>query len=255
MYFQLAFALDRVRALAPQNPGWKDEEPFRTVLAGDPAALAKLDEKALLKIVARTHSGMTPDEFQRIVTTWLAEARHPQTGRRYDEMVYQPMLELLAYLRANGFKTFIVSGGGADFMRAWVEQAYGIPAEQVVGSRGVYKLETRDGAPVLIKTQEIDHIDDGPGKPVGIQQLIGRRSLLAFGNSDGDLEMLQWTTAAAGPHLGLLLHHDDPQREFAYDRESHIGRLAKGLDQARERGWTVASMKEDWSRVFPAAAR
>ncbi len=198
-----------------------------------------------------THAGMTTEEFERVVSDWITTARHPSTGRLYTDMVYQPMLELLAYLRANGFKTFIVSGGGIEFMRPWVERVYGIPPEQVVGSSIRTRYEVRDGKPVIARLPEVDFIDDKAGKPVGIHRFIGRRPVLAFGNSDGDFEMLEWTTAAAGPRLGLIVHHDDAVREHAYDRESHIGRLDRGLDAAGERGWVVVSMKDDWKVVFP----
>jgi phosphoglycolate phosphatase-like HAD superfamily hydrolase len=251
LYFQLFFALDRVKALAPQHPEWQDKEPFRSVLAGDVKAALAGGEKAILELVAATHSGMTTEEFEAVVREWIATAKHPQSGRPYDEMVYRPMVELLAYLRANGFKTYIVSGGGVEFMRPWVQAAYGIPPEQVVGSRGKLKLEVRDGKPVLIKLAEVDHIDDGPGKPVGIQQAIGRRPVAAFGNSDGDLQMLQWTTAGAGARFALLVHHTDEQREWAYDRHSHVGKLDKALDEAAAKGWTVVDMKKDWKQVFP----
>jgi hypothetical protein len=199
-----------------------------------------------------THAGMTTDEFDKLVRDWIATARHPTTKRPFTEMVYQPMLELLGYLRANGFKTFIVSGGGIEFMRPWAEKTYGIPPEQVVGSSGKLKFELRDGKPVLLKVPEINHIDDGDGKPVGIQLHIGRRPIAAFGNSDGDLQMLQWTFAGAGPRFCLYIHHDDAAREWAYDRESHIGRLDKGLDEAQSKGWTVVSMKNDWKTIYPS---
>jgi len=250
MYFQLFFALDRVKAVAPQHPEWKDQEPFASLLRGDLQALLAGGEKAILEIVMATHAGMTTQEFEEIVRDWIATARHPITKRPYTEMVYQPMLELLAYLRANGFKTFIVSGGGIEFMRPWAEKVYGIPPEQVVGSSIRTKFELRDGQPVLLRLPEITFIDDGPGKPVGINQHIGRRPLAAFGNSDGDLQMLQWTAAGAGPRLCLYVHHTDNEREWAYDRVSHIGKLDKGLDEAMRQGWTVVDMKKDWKIVF-----
>ena len=251
LYFQVLFALDRVKALAQQHPEWKEKEPFRSVLAGDTKSALAGGEKAVLELVMATHAGMTTEEFEAMVKDWIATARHPKSGKRYTEMVYQPMLELLAYLRANGFKTFIVSGGGVEFMRPWVEATYGIPPEQVVGSRGKLKFEVKDGRPVLVKLPEVDHIDDGPGKPVGIQQVIGRRPVAAFGNSDGDLQMLQWTTAGSGARFALLVHHTDEQREWAYDRHAHVGKLDKGLDEAAAKGWTVVDMKTDWKRVFP----
>ena len=208
-------------------------------------------EPAIFQIVMATHSGMTTDEFERIVKDWIATAKHPKTGRLLTAMVYQPMLELLAYLRANGFKTFIVSGGGVDFMRAFAEKTYGIPPEQVVGSSGKTTFELRDGKPVLLKLPEVDFIDDKSGKPVGIHQHIGRRPIAAFGNSDGDLQMLQWTAAGPGPRFCLYVHHTDGEREFAYDRTSHVGQLDKGLDEAAAKGWTVVSMKDDWKTIFP----
>jgi phosphoserine phosphatase len=250
MYVQLAFALDRVKALAPQHPEWRDRQPFKAALEGDTKALAESGEHGLLELVMATHAGITTEEFAAIVKDWLAEARHPKTGRRYTEMVYQPMLELLAYLRANGFKTFIVSGGGIEFMRPWTEQVYGVPPEQVIGSSIKTKYEIRDGTPVLARLPEIDFIDDKAGKPVGIHQHIGRRPILAFGNSDGDFQMLEWTTAGTGARLGLIVHHDDAEREYAYDRKSPMGRLDRGLDEAAQRGWVVVSMKNDWKRVF-----
>jgi phosphoglycolate phosphatase-like HAD superfamily hydrolase len=250
-YFQIAFALDRVKALAPQHPEWKDTEPFKSVLAGDVKAALGGGEKAIGVLVMATHSGMTTEEFERTVVDWIATAKHPKTGKLYTEMVYQPMLELLAYLRENGFKTFIVSGGGIEFMRPWVERVYGIPPEQVVGSSVKAKLEVRDGRPVLVKQPEIGSVDDGPGKPVNINLHIGRRPIAAFGNSDGDQQMLQWTAAGSGARLALIVHHTDDVRETAYDRASHIGKLDKALDEATAHGWTVVDMKRDWKRVFP----
>jgi len=252
-YFQLAFALDRVKALAPQHPEWKDEEPFRSLLRGDLKSALAGGEPAILQIVMATHAGMTTEQFETIVSDWTATAKHPKSARLYTEMVYQPMLEVLTYLRANGFKTFIVSGGGVEFMRPWAEKVYGIPPEQVIGSSIKTKFELRDGKPVLARLPEVNFIDDKAGKPVGIQMYIGRRPLMAFGNSDGDLQMLQWTTAGAGPRFALLVHHTDAEREWAYDRASSIGRLDTALDEARVKGWTVVSMKDDWRRVFPFA--
>lgn len=249
-YFQLAFAVDRVKALAPQHPEWKDQEPFASLLKGDLRAALAGGEPAIFKIVMAAHSGMTTDEFDQSVRDWLATARHPKTGRRYSEMVYQPMVELLRYLRANGIKTFIVSGGGVEFMRVFSERAYGVPPEQVIGSSGKLKFELRAGSPVLVKLPEVDFIDDKDGKPVGIQKHIGRRPIAAFGNSDGDLQMLQFTAAGAGKRLMLIVHHDDAEREYAYDRKSHIGKLDKAWDEAKARGWTVVSMKSDWNRIF-----
>ena len=252
MYVQLLFALDRVKALAPQHPEWKDKEPFASLLKGDVKAALAGGEHAILEIVMATHAGMTTEEFEKIVKDWLATARHPTTKRPYTEMVYQPMLELLAYLRANGFKTFIVSGGGIEFMRPWTEKVYGIPPEQVIGSSIKTKFEMRDGKPVLVRLPELNFFDDKEGKPVAINQHIGRRPIAAFGNSDGDLQMLQWTTAGQGPRFALYVHHTDGEREWAYDRKSSIGRLDKGLDEAQKKGWTVVDMKQDWKVVFPA---
>ena len=250
MYFQLAFALDRVKAMAPKHPEWKTKEPFASLLKGDVKAALAGGEKGLMEIVAATHTGMTTEEFSKTVSDWISTAKHPKTGKLYTEMVYQPMLELLAYLRANGFKTFIVSGGGIEFMRPWTEKAYGIPPEQVVGSSIKTKYEMRDGKPVLVKLPEINLIDDKAGKPVGIQQHIGRRPIMAFGNSDGDLQMLQWTTSGRGARFALIVHHTDAEREWAYDRKSHIGTLDKAWDEAVAKGWTVVSMKVDWKAIF-----
>ena len=251
MYFQFFFALDRIKILAPRHPEWKDKEPFASLLKGDVKAALAGGEASLVQIVMATHAGLTTEEFEKAVTDWLATAKHPKTGRPFTEMVYQPMVELLAYLRANGFKTFIVSGGGIEFMRPWTEKVYGIPPEQVIGSSGVLKYELRDGKPALVKLPEIAHNDDKEGKPVGIQRHIGRRPIAAFGNSDGDLQMLQWTAAGAGPRFCLYVHHDDAAREWAYDRESHIGKLDKGLDEAAAKNWTVVSMKGDWKNIYP----
>ena len=250
MYTQLAFVLERVQALAPEHPEWREQQPFKAALEGDLATLGEAGPEGLMQVLMATHAGMTNDEFARIVTDWLGEARHPRFERPYTQTVYQPMLELLDYLRANGFKTYIVSGGGADFMRPWTQDAYGIPPEQVVGS-GI-ALEYQEGAdgPTLLRKPEIAFIDDKEGKPVGIWQHIGRRPILAFGNSDGDLQMLRWTTAGPGKRLGLILHHDDAEREYAYDRESHFGKLDKALDAAPEAGWVVVSITSDWNKVF-----
>ncbi len=250
-YFQLAFALDRVKAMAPQHPEWNGKEPFKSVLAGDLKGVLAGGEQALIAIIAATHSGMTTDEFDAQVRDWLTTARHPKSNQPFTEMVYQPMLELLAYLRANGFKTYIVSGGGVEFMRVFAEKTYGVPPEQVVGSSGKLKYDMQDGKPVLIKLPAIDFIDDNVGKPVGIQQRIGRRPIAAFGNSDGDLQMLQWTTAGKGARFALIVHHTDAGREWAYDRKSAIGHLDKALDEANAKGWTVVDMKNDWRRIFP----
>ena len=250
MYVQLAFALDRVKELAPQHPDWKDKQPFKAVLDGDLRALAAAGEKGVAEIIAVTHAGMTTEEFEKIVSGWLSTAQHPRFKRRYTELVYQPMLELLAYLRANSFKTFIVSGGGIEFMRPWSESVYGIPPEQVLGSSIKTRFEMRDGTPVLFRLPEVDFIDDKTGKPIGINSHIGRRPIAAFGNSDGDLEMLQWATLAGGVRLGLIVHHTDAEREYAYDRQSHFGRLDKALDAAAVNKWVVADMRKDWNRIF-----
>jgi phosphoglycolate phosphatase-like HAD superfamily hydrolase len=250
MYFQLLFALERVKALAPQHPEWNQKEPFASLLKGDVKSALAGGEKAIAEIVMATHSGMTTQEFEKTVRDWVATARHPETKQPYTAMIYQPMRELLDHLRANGFKTFIVSGGGIEFIRPWAEQVYGIPPEQVVGTSGGLEFEMRDGKPVLVKLPSLVHNDDGEGKPVGIQRHIGRRPIAAFGNSDGDLAMLQWTCLADGPRFCLYVHHTDAEREWAYDRESHIGRLDKGLDEAKARGWTVVSIERDWKKVF-----
>jgi hypothetical protein len=251
VYVQIAFALDRVQALAPQHPEWKAKEPFASALRRDLAGVAAAGERGLLELVMATHTGNTTDEFARIVGVWVASARHPKLGRPYTECVYQPMLELLAYLRASGFKTFIVSGGGVEFVRPWAEGVYGVAPEQVVGSSVQTRYEPRGGRPAIVRLPAVDFVDDGAGKPVGIHKFIGRRPILAFGNSDGDFEMLEWVSAGPGARLGALLHHDDAEREVAYDRESPVGRLDRGLDEARRRGWTLVSMKRDWKRVFP----
>jgi phosphoserine phosphatase len=251
IYVQFQFALDRVKALAPQHPEWKGTEPFNHVLAGDQEAFLAGGAKSVMAVLGAAQSGMTTDEFGTIVKDWLGTARHPKTGRPYTDMVYQPMLEVLSYLRANGFKTFIVSGGGVEFMRAFADSLYGIPPEQVVGTQGKLRFEMRDGRPVLVKLPDVLFLDDKEGKPAGIQNIIGRRPVVAFGNSDGDLQMLEWTTAAPGPRLALIVHHDDAAREWAYDRASRIGKLDQALDEGVAKGWTVVSMKADWKRIFP----
>ncbi len=250
VYFQAFFMADRLKALAPRHPEWKAQEPFASLLKGDLKAALGGGERAAAQLLMATHAGLTSEEFKTNVRDWIAAAKHPKTGRRLTEMVYQPMLELLRYLRANGFKTFIVTGGGIEFVRPWSERVYGIPPEQVIGSSIKMQFELRDGQPVLARLPEMNFVDDGPGKPVGIQMHIGRRPLAAFGNSDGDLQMLQWTAAGPGPRLCLYVHHTDLGREWAYDRASSIGRLDKGLDEAWAKGWTVVDMKADWKRVF-----
>jgi hypothetical protein len=251
MYFQLFFAVDRIKALAPQHPEWKTEEPFASVLKGDMKGALAGGMKSAGEIIMASHAGMTTEEFEEIVTDWAATARHPVTNRPYTEMVYQPMLELLDYLRANDFKTFIVSGGGIEFMRPWTESVYGIPPEQVVGSSIKTEFSMVDGNPVLIRLPEVNFIDDKEGKPIGINSHIGRRPILASGNSDGDLQMMQYTAAGDGPRFMLYLHHTDAEREWAYDRDSSIGKLDKGLDEAQEKGWTVIDMKKDWKVIYP----
>ncbi len=250
MYVQLAFVLDRVKALSPMHPEWKDKQPFAAVLEGDLKALAASGEKGVAELVAVTHAGMTTSEFEKIVADWLVTARDRRFKRPYTELVYQPMLELLAYLRAKGFKNFIVSGGGIEFMRPWTDQIYGVPPEQVVGSSIKTRYEMRDGAPVLFRLPEVNFIDDKAGKPVGINEHIGRRPIAAFGNSDGDLEMLQWTTLSGGARFALLVHHTDAEREYAYDRQSHFGKLDVALDAAAVNRWAVVDMKNDWKRIF-----
>jgi hypothetical protein len=250
VYFQLLFAIDRVRALATDNPEWKTTQPFKAALEGDLEALVAAGKPGLLELLMASHAGMTTEEFAAIVREWVASARHQRFDRPFTELVYQPMRELLGYLRDNGFQTWIVSGGGIEFMRPWVLGVYGVPPEQVIGSSIRTRFEWRDGEPVLVRLPEMNFIDDKEGKPVAINQHIGRRPIAAFGNSDGDLQMLQWTTAGEGRRLGAIIRHTDAEREWAYDRESHIGRLDQALDEAAERGWVVVDMKEDWGRVY-----
>ena len=250
MYTQLAFALDRVKAMAPMHPEWKDTQPFKAALEGDMKTLAETGEQGLFALLMATHPGMTAIEFQKIVVDWMTTARDPHFKRPYTELVYQPMLELLAFLRANGFKTFIVSGGGIEFMRPWAERVYGVPPEQVVGSSIKTEFQMRDGRPELFRLPEMHFVNDNAGKPVAINQYIGRRPVAAFGNSDGDLEMLQWTTMADGHRLGLIVHHTDAEREYAYDRDTTFGRLEKALGAAAMHKWTVVDMKNDWKRIF-----
>jgi phosphoserine phosphatase len=251
MYFQLFFAIDRVKALAPTHPEWKNQEPFASILKGDIKNALASGEKSILELITATHADMTTDEFTATVNEWVASARHPTTKRLFTEMVYQPMLELVAYLRANGFQTWIVSGGGQEFMRPWTERVYGIPPEQVVGSNGELRYELRTGKPVLVKESKVALIDDKAGKPVGIQRFIGRRPIFAFGNSDGDREMLEWISAGEGLRFSGIIHHTDAEREWAYDRASHIGTLDEAWDQAKAQGWTVVDMKSEWKQIFP----
>ncbi len=256
VYFQGLFALDRVRAMAPKHPEWKTTEPFKSVIAGDMKGLMATGKQGLAKVIAASHANMTAEEFADSVARWLETARHPTTGKRYDEMVFQPMLELLDYLRANDFKTFLVSGGGIDFMRVFAERVYGVPPEQVVGSEIDATFEMRDGIPTIVKVPKLVLVDDKAGKPIGIYRHIGRRPLVAGGNSDGDLQMLQYTTIARNasdttPRFGLIVHHTDAEREFAYDRDSHMGRLDAALDEAGKRGWLVVDMKNDWKTIYP----
>jgi phosphoglycolate phosphatase-like HAD superfamily hydrolase len=251
IYFQFAYVVDRIKELAPAHPEWQQDEPFKSVIAGDIAAALAGGAAGLDQMMAVTHAGMTTEEFSTTVGEWLKTARHPRFDRPYNELTFRPMVELLTYLRANGYKTFIVSGGGVEFMRVWADQAYGIPPEQVIGSSGVVSYELDGDRPVLRKQPKVEFVDDGPGKPVGINRFIGRRPVFAAGNSDGDLQMLQWTTLDAGPRFGMIVHHTDAEREWAYDRTSHIGRLDKALDEALRRGWVVVDMKTDWNVIYP----
>lgn len=250
-YFQLFFAIDKVKAMAEEHPEWKNEQPFKAVLENDMAALAKSGEHGIIKLVMATHSGSTTDSFKSDVQQWIKTAKHPTKNVAYDQLVFQPMLELLQYLRANDFKTYIVSGGGVEFMRAIVTDIYGIPEEQIIGTRIKTSFEYTEGNPVIRRLPEIDFIDDGDGKPLNIQQIIGKKPVFASGNSDGDLPMLQWTSSNAYKSFMLYVHHTDAEREWAYDRESHVGRLDKGLDQALKDGWTVIDMKNDWKVIYP----
>lgn len=250
-YFQLFFAIDRIKAMAQEHPEWKNEQPFKAVLENDMKELAKQGEHGILKLVMATHAGNTTDEFEAIVKKWLATAKHPRFNRPYTDLVYQPMLELLDYLRANDFKTFIVSGGGIEFMRPWVEGVYGIPKDQVIGSSIKTEYNYNNGNPIIKRLPEIDFIDDKEGKPEGINKFIGRKPVFASGNSDGDLQMMRWAASNKLKSFMLYVHHTDSVREWAYDRESHIGRLDKGLDEAKEKGWTVVDMKNDWKVIYP----
>jgi len=250
-YNQLLFAIDRLKALAPDHPEWKDDPALGAILSGDMAAFGKTGMKGIFTLVAATHAGISTEDFGKIVRDWIATAKHPVYKRPYPATPFEPMLELLDYLRANGYITFIVSGGGVEFMRAFTQEAYGVPPHQVIGSTGKTEFKVVDGAPVLVKLPELDAINDGPGKPIGIDKFLGRRPVMAFGNSDGDLEMLQYTAAGDGARFMALVHHDDAEREAAYDKGSPIGALDKALTEAKERGWTVISMKDDWSSIFP----
>lgn len=251
MYFQIIFALDRIKALAKANPALAQTEPYKAVLSDDKAALAALGEKGFLQILALTHTGMTVADFQALVMEWMKTARHPRFDRPYTDLVYQPMLELLSFLRANGYQTFIVSGGGVEFMRPWAENSYGIPPQQIVGSSGKTQFQLNDDKPAILKLPDIEFVDDGPGKPLGISRFISRRPVFAAGNSDGDLQMLQWTTLNTGPRFGMIVHHTDGSREWAYDRNSSVGKLDKALDEAPRRGWLVVDMKNDWKVIYP----
>lgn len=251
MYFQFLFAMDRIRQMSPEHPEWKEQQPFKAVLENDMETVKESGVKGLLTLTLTSHSGVTTEEFSRIVKDWIDTAKHPSTGRLYKEMVYQPMLEVLDYLRTNGFKTYIVSGGGLDFMRPWTEEVYGIPPEQVVGSSGKYAFRFKNDAPEIVKLPEIDFIDDKEGKPLGIHKFIGRKPVAAFGNSDGDLQMLKWTASGTGQRLMVYIHHTDAEREWAYDRDSHIGRLDQGLDEAIAKGWIIVEMEKDWKVIYP----
>lgn len=250
MYFEVLYSLDEVRKMAPHHPEWKQQQPFKAAIEGDQKALAAAGMEGMLKIVAVTHTGMTTQAFTEDVKAWVKTARHPRFKQPYTSMIYAPMLELLDYLRGNGFKTYIVSGGEVEFMRAWAEKTYGIPPEQVIGTTFVTEFQMKDGNPVLMRMPKLDHNDDGPGKPESISKIIGRQPIFAFGNSDGDLQMLQWTAAGAGPRFMGIVHHTDAEREYAYDRQSPIGRLDKALDEGKAKGWTIVDMKRDWRQVF-----
>lgn len=260
LYFQGFYALDRIKQTASQHPEWKTTEPYKSAIAGDMKGMMAAGEEAILKMLVTAHAGVTAEEFEQSVREWLVTAKHPTTGMKFTQMVYQPMLELLNYLRAHDFKTFIVSGGGVDFMRVFAEEVYGIPPEQVIGTALDASFEMKNGIPTITKTGKLMHFDDKAGKPVGIYQFIGRRPVLAGGNSDGDLQMLQYTTVARDakdttPRFGLIVHHTDEMREFAYDRKSSMGKLDKALDEAPQRGWLVVDMKKDWNKVFPVSAQ
>jgi phosphoglycolate phosphatase-like HAD superfamily hydrolase len=250
LYFQLIFALDQVKVMAPKHPEWAQEQPFKAAIEGDHQALAAAGTEGLLKIVGVTHTNMTTQDFSEEVKQWVKTARHPRFKHPYTSLIYAPMRELLDYLRGNGFKTYIVSGGEVEFMRAWAQDVYGIPPEQVIGTTFVTEFQMRDGKPVLMRTPKLDYNDDGPGKPVSINKFIGRQPIFAFGNSDGDLQMLQWTAAGSGKRFAGLVHHTDAKREWAYDRESKIGKLDKALDEATNKGWVIVDMEKEWKRIY-----
>ncbi len=251
IYFQGIFVLDRIKAMAKDHPEWKDQQPFKAVLENDMKAVLASGHEGLGELLAASSSGMSVEDFTAEVLNWTKTARHPRFDKPYTDLVFQPMLELLAYLRANDYQTFIVSGGGVEFMRPWTQAAYGIPPQQVVGSSGKTEFKLDGDKVSILKLPQIEFVDDGPGKPVGINRFIGKRPVFAAGNSDGDLEMLQWTTLNSGPRFGLIVHHTDAVREWAYDRDSHIGRLDKALDEAPKRGWLVVDMKNDWKTIYP----
>ena len=250
LYTQLMFAFDRVKAMAPDHPEWRDDPVLKAVLGGDMKAVAKSGKKGIVEIVMKTHAGMTTDEFAGIVTDWLTTAEHPKLRKKYIDLTYQPMKELIAYLQANGVKTYIVSGGGVEFMRPWTEAAYNIPPEQVIGSSIVTEFKMQDGKPVLVRQPKVFFLDDKEGKAIAIQKFIGRRPIASVGNADHDIPMIQWTLAGEGRRLGMIVHHTDSEREFAYDRKSIVGMLDKGIDDAKSRGWHLIDMKGDWNRVF-----
>jgi len=251
LYFQFYYALSQIEKAAPAHPEWSDQEPYKTALAGNRDDILSLGTKGLVEIILATHSGMTNTEFRQSVQAWIAMAEHPTTQRAYSQMVFQPMLELMDYLRANGFQVYIVSGGGVEFMRAFAEGVYGVPPENTIGSNLGIQLEATEDGLVLRRVAEVSFVNDKAGKPVGIQRAIGRRPIFAFGNSDGDLQMLQWTVAGDGPSFAGIVHHTDADREWAYDRESRLGRLDKALDEGMERGWTIVDMRSEWSRIYP----
>jgi phosphoglycolate phosphatase-like HAD superfamily hydrolase len=251
LYFQIQFMLEQVEAQAPKHPEWKGDPAFKALVARDHEAVAHMGLKPILDLVGKANSGMTTEAYDLTIRDWLEKARHPRFNRPYTDLVYEPMRELLDYLREHGFKTYIVSGGSIEFLRPWVEQAYGVPPEQVIGSVSQVTYEVQSGKPVLMRGSKMEFVDDGPGKPVGIYRAIGRRPIAAFGNSDGDLQMLQYTAAGSGARLTLVVHHTDAEREWAYDRASHVGKLDKALDEARAKGWVVVDMKKDWKRIYP----